>query len=337
MTAPGHSATAGWRSRGQALVRLGAKQLLVGAGIGVARLAGFLTGAVSARTLGPRGFADYTVAFTILTSLMQVTSFADTWMVSRWDNVGCRDGVRSAVWRIKSISALAFGGVAVIIMLIAPTSLVRLGTNGSLLLLAVLGAGAGAMTTAAASLYQASGDFRRYAVIVAAGPSLSCLLTAALAFRREPRPAVYVAAILVSYLPTAVLAYRRLQSGSQTAAASRLMREALHFGGWVTVGSIAYVAFQRLDVFLLAVLRPGVEVGIYGAAVRLSMVGALFGNTLTAVLMPPGSQARTWQDPALKRAYLSESALGILLMAAALVLAAAAAPWLIGLAFGKAY
>jgi O-antigen/teichoic acid export membrane protein len=151
-------------------------------------------------------------------------------------------------------------------------------------------------------------------------------------------PLLYTAALAVSYAPTTGLAYHFLARVQPSAPGdAHLTREALAFGGWVTVGSLAFVVFQRVDMFLLASAAPSGEVGIYGAASRLSMVGGLFGSTLTAVMMPKGSRQVTWTKQATRRAYIRESVVTVLLMTSALVVMIATAGPLTLLVFGKAY
>src|SRR5215471_17731543 len=82
------------------LVTLSQRQLTVATGMAVARLAGFATGAIVARALGPLSFGGYTIGFTVFASLMQLTSFADTWLVSRWDQPARRPAVARTVWSI---------------------------------------------------------------------------------------------------------------------------------------------------------------------------------------------------------------------------------------------
>jgi O-antigen/teichoic acid export membrane protein len=128
----------------------------------------------------------------------------------------------------------------------------------------------------------------------------------------------------------------RTRTGSSPIRAS-LFREALHFGGWVTIGSLAFVAFQRLDVFLLTALHPGPEVGTYGVATRFAAMAAVFGSTITAVLMPMGSNQSTWSARESRRSYVIESVLSVGLTVTAITLGILATPMLVGSLFGSEY
>lgn len=326
-----------WRPLTALLVHISERQVTVGIGIGIARVAGFLTGAVVARALGPNRFAAYSVAFTVFSSLVPLSSFADTWMVSRWDD-HAHAAVGRTVWLIKLGIATILCGSALAITWWLPQWATSLGIDGPLLVTAVVAAGAGALTTAAASWYQANQQFRGYAILTAL-PSILALSAAILLRGLDVSdPLWFAVALAAAYVPPAALAYKFLWRGSaRSPDEHHLRREALTFGGWVTVGSLAYVVFQRVDMFLLASREPAEAVGLYGAAVRLSMIGALFGSTLTTVLMPIGSRAATWREPIARHTYVRESIVTITIMGILLGLVIIAADFLTSVVFGSAF
>lgn len=325
------------RALGDPWVTLSRKQFLVAAGLGVARVAGFATGAIVARALGPMDFGSYTIGFTVFSSLMQLTSFADTWLVSRWDESDRRKGASHTVWLIKSLALGLTVAAALLVAWAAPGALHRLGTNVGALLIGVCAAGAAGLTTALASIQQAQGRFGTFAMFIAAGPCGGLLLTGAAWWSHARSPTTYLLAIAIAYLPTAIATTLRLRQPVAPDIASTLLRDALKFGGWVTIGTIAYVVFQRLDVFILAAVTDQRDVGIYGVATRLQTVGAFLTNTITTVLMPPGSQRRTWVEPAARRAYVLESVLSIVPMTVLLGAVIAFAPILVRVVFGAAF
>jgi O-antigen/teichoic acid export membrane protein len=298
---------------------------------------GFITGAIVARALGPGLFAVYTVGFTIFSSLMQLTTFAETWLVSRWGDSRNLAAAKRVVWQIKLWTALASIGIASLVGVLAPGVVARFGINTLTLAIAVAAAGGAALSTAGASTFQAEQNFTAYATIVAVSPLVGAALSAAFAFMGVSNPAVYLAAIAFSYCPTATLAYFRLRSEASDELTVPLMKSALRFGGWVTIGSLAYVLFQRVDVFLLAAHAPQEAVGSYGVAARLGMIAAVFGNTITTILMPTGSRSDTWATPELRRAYSLESAVSVGVTFAFVGLAALATPLIIRSVFGVRY
>jgi len=79
------------------------------------------------------------------------------------------------------------------------------------------------------------------------------------------------------------------------------------------------------------------EVGHYGAAVRLSGIGALGASIAGAALMPLGSLAATWRDPVARRAYVRESGVAVFGIIMCIGFAIALAPWLMSRVFGEAY
>jgi O-antigen/teichoic acid export membrane protein len=329
---PGHLAREHWET-----IRAVAKrQLSVGVGIIAARIFGFASGAIIARSVGPGGFGLYSLAFTIFTSLLQLTSFADTWLVSRWGHAEQRPAVLAAVWRVKAEAAL---------VMIAGSMLVAVGALAThayyvaaLLpaLLAVLTAGAGGLTAALGAIGQAEQRFRLYTVAVAGPPLLTVLGSALLAAAKVQSPTAFMVALLASYFPLATYAVViLLRSSARNRAALR--SDILSFGGWVTVGTVFYAVFQRIDLFLLGAFRSVTEVGQYGAAVRLSGMGALGASIVGAALMPLGSRTATWREPAARREYVRESGIAVLGIISCIGLAIALTPWLVSRVFGEAY
>lgn len=326
-----------WVRIRRAVTNVSRKQVIVGIGIAIARASGFASGAIVARALGPEGFAPYTIAFTIFSSLLQLTTFADTWLVSRWGDANTRERAKAAVWRIKiGAGGLLMLGAALVPLVLTEWS-EKVHVTPALYLLAVGTAVAGALTTAGATTFQADGRFSVYSVIVAVGPLISVVLSFALWRSHAHSPVTYVWVLLISYVPTAVLAYRQLRVHPVPPALRADLLRALQFGGWVTVGSVAYALFQRIDVFLLAGLASPSEVGMYGAATRLAAVGSFFGSTLTAVLMPAGSLAATWVDRAKRHDYFIESLVSILVMSGALIVAIAVTGPTMRALFGDPY
>jgi O-antigen/teichoic acid export membrane protein len=312
------------------------RQLSVGVGIVAARIFGFVTGAITARSLGPDGFGRYTLAFTIFASLLQLTSFADTWLISRWGHAEQRRAVLATVWRIKAETIVVMVGGFILFALGAVATHTYDAASLLPALLAVLTAGAGGLTTALAAIGQAERRFRLYTIAIAGPSLLAALGSALLAAAKVQRPTVFVFVLLASYLAVAMYATVTLrQSPAQQVAALR--SDILSFGGWVTIGTVFYALFQRIDLFLLGSLRSVTEVGHYGAAVRLSGIGALGASIAGAALMPLGSRVATWRDPAARRAYVRESGVAVFGIILCIGLAIALAPWLMSRVFGEAY
>ena len=312
------------------------RQLSVGIGIVLARACGFVTGAIVARRLGPHGFGQYTLAFTVFGSLLQLSSFADTWLVSRWGPHEHAQGVMGAVWRLKRDALLLLLTGAVLMgAVVAASGQVETATLAAVLL-GVVAAGLGGYTTALAAVGQAERRFRLYSIAVAGPPALILTTTAIVATTRSADPIAFVVAMLLSYVPFAWYAARLIRARAAVPPLD-LRRDLLSFGGWVTVGTVFYAVFQRIDVFFLGTFRTVSDVGQYGAAVRLSAVGALGASIVGAALMPSGSRGETWTDPVARRRYLEEAGLAAVGIASAVGGVILIAPWLIVRVFGGEY
>src|SRR5689334_18349104 len=130
------------------LITASQRQLLVGAGIAIARVAGFGTGVLAARALSKASFATYTLAFAVVTSLMQVTSFADTWLVSRWHGSdGNAAQIGQTVWSIKLWVHTLLLLIATLLAFVVLSWVVAIGLDRWSLIVAVLAAGGGALTS----------------------------------------------------------------------------------------------------------------------------------------------------------------------------------------------
>lgn len=289
-----------------------------------------------ARSLGVAGFGRYTVAFTIFSSLLQLTSFADTWLISRWENRGDQLAILASVRRVKTEAGFAACAAVIAFALLAASFDWFDRTTLLSVVLAVVTAAAASFSSTLAAIGQAERNIARYTAAVAAPPLLTLLASMAAASGRISTPLVYIAALLVGYAPLAVAATRLMRDGASRPPLS-MRADILAFGGWVTIGTIFYAVFQRIDIFFLGIVRPVSEVGLYGAAVRLSAIGALAASIVSAALMPIGSRATTWRGVHERRAYLRESLLAIGGVAACLALTIAITPLLITRVFGAAY
>lgn len=322
----------GW----SALRSVARRQLSVGVGIVAARACGFVTGAVVARGLGVGGFGRYTVAFTVFSSLLQLTSFADTWLVSRWADAEQRPAIVASVRRVKLEVALATCAAAALFSLLALSVHRFGGATLAPVALAVATAAAASFTTTLAAVGQAERNVPLFTAAVAAPPLLTLIASAATAAARVDRPLAFIAALLVGYAPLAVSGARLMRD--RPIQPTRSMRvDILAFGGWVTLGTIFYAVFQRVDVFFLSSARPVSDVGLYGAAVRLSAVGALGASIVSTALMPVGSLAATWRSARERRAYVRESVIAISGIAACLAIGIAITPLLVTRVFGAAF
>lgn len=333
---PSHSLPR-WSRIWESLLAISRKQAIVGAAVGVARVAGFLAGVLVARALGPPGFAAYTIAFTVYASLSQLSTFADTWLVTRWHPPHQRPSVGRTAWLVKLTLSLVALVVALLIAWLMPKALSTFGLGTTLLTIAVVAAGLNALSTTGATSFQAEGTFTTYALLIG-GPSVLALLFTGVVYMEGWRTApAFLLAIMLAYVPTTLIARRRLLGTAPAPFSPSLYKDAFRFGGWVTIGTLAYVAFQRIDVIIVASQVPAELLGAYGVAARFAMVGALFGSTLTIVLMPPGTQRNTWEVAPRRQTYVRESLVVGAGMSVILIVTAVAATPLVTRIFGSEY
>ena len=114
-----------------------------------------------------------------------------------------------------------------------------------------------------------------------------------------------------------------------------MLKKSLAFGKWVFGYSLVFFLFQRVDTVFLAHYVGYEDIGVYSVAVQLIMVISLATGTLSAIFLPksiPAIRSMSALTKYLKEAYLPIGAILVVLL-----LMIAAAPYLIGYAYGNAY
>jgi PST family polysaccharide transporter len=146
---------------------------------------------------------------------------------------------------------------------------------------------------------------------------------------------IYAAYVGVATLVGAYAFLRLMRSVRNLMFDKRLVKVIVTFSRWLFAANVAYIAFQRLDVFLLTAFASLPDVGEYSAGLRVVQIVSLLTGTLAPALLPRATQAT--QAAPLLRAYLKQSA-GLSLVIAILASAVwIAAPMIVTLFFGSQY
>jgi polysaccharide transporter, PST family len=135
-----------------------------------------------------------------------------------------------------------------------------------------------------------------------------------------------------------VIAYERTGQRFRSWRVNRHDVGALYRDSWpLLIGGLTAMLYMRLDVLMLAAIKNTAEVGIYGAATRLSEVWYFLPAALTASLQPVLFGLRR-ADPARYHARLLQTYVGLgwLAVAVAVVVSSIAAP-LCSALFGPSY
>lgn len=259
---------------------------------------GFVSSVLIARALGPADFGS----FAVLAALSNLASaLADFGMtdagVKRIASVGSEDPetarVRagSFVWLRLGVTILVvlLGGLIAILI---PESFFPRPDFRGLLLLALLGVAATALSGTTTALLQASQRFGRLATVGLANAGLTTVLAAILMLlgRLNLINALVVLGICTS-LVSFVVGVRLLPVPGWLAPPKRAMlrseaREIFRFGRWLGVSNAFAMLTAQLDVLLVGHWAPPASVGVYALALNLATKVDIVNSSLYTVLLP---------------------------------------------------
>jgi O-antigen/teichoic acid export membrane protein len=258
----------------------------------------FLASILIARHLGPADFGIYAV----LGAMMNITGvIADMGLsasaVKHIAAVRATDPAQAQLWgqvlfwlRLGLAAVALLGGV-LLAPLLARTVL-DLPGQGLLVVLALMGAGAVALTGSINSILQGNNQFRPITIISLTNAGLTTILAVLLAFsgRLNLITALTILGIGTS-LACFVLGLRLLPAGWTLAFPgwATLRRDGTvlaRFGYWLGVANLLGMLTAYLDILLVNRLSPPAEVGIYALALNLVAKVDVVNQSLYTVLLP---------------------------------------------------
>lgn len=314
------------------------------AGGSVARLAlGFVASLLIARALGPAGFGVFATLGAVATVAGAVADLglSDAGVkriASAWPGEPASVRARVFFWLRASSAALV---VAIGCLVAAPLAHAVLHLpDAGLLVLALLGVLATALSGAVSAMLQATGAFGRLTAVSLTNAGLTAVLALALALAGR---LTLVTALVVLGIGTSLVAfgvgYRLLPPGWQLGLPARPLLRAeggpiLRYGGWLWVANSCAILAAQLDLLLLQRWRGAAIAGVYALAVNLATKADLVNSSLYTVLLPAASSLA---GPDAVRRYVRRSmARGGIVALGLLVLLPLAGP-LITLVYGPAY
>ncbi len=273
---------------------LGAR--VVGAGFA------FIGNVFVARWLGPAAFGDFYLLFTIMTIVAGLTGPAiDTSLVrfaarTRHSGPARANTYFAFAWRLKLAMALltlvAGAGVA------WPLHALLFNSAGAppvwTVTLAFAGGVAVSLWGFSLSYFQAHERFTPYSAFECASSMLRFTLVVGLVLAAVRLVPVYLAVYVAAPATMACIAWWLVPRAVVHAPTSWAVgAELFRFAKWVLLATVFTTLVQRLDLVLLAALGVAQEeVGRYGAAVSLVLLGELVLLTLYSVLLPKASALR---------------------------------------------
>jgi O-antigen/teichoic acid export membrane protein len=114
----------------------------------------------------------------------------------------------------------------------------------------------------------------------------------------------------------------------------KAIKDIFHFSKWVLLSYFATVIASRLDIFLISRYKGQEQVGIYSAALQLSLLLPLLIGSMTTVLLPLVSKYKKKAEylSYIKKYFIVATAIIILCIPALII-----SPYLIKIIFGSKY
>ena len=321
----------------RALLDVGA----VSASVAVSRALVFVASLVLARGLDLHQFGAFTVAYTFVVLLGQVSGSLDISFVRF--SAPADEGTPHRAWvRAFLTPKLA---VALAIGLLAPMAGPLLAQHAFEkrdlalpLAVGIAGGGFFNLCTAAQAYFQSRRRLGGYAVITIAQGLLVLAAVSAWWLSGSRSLSVAIGVYTAVYAALGALSWALLLAASRPApdeAGHDRTRELLTLALWLLPAHLAWLVAQRLDVLLLARLVPLAEAGIYGGAVRLLGALAILTGSLPVVFLPRAALAVERSGGL--RAYLHSAAVTVVILVAIMLGAIALAPQLVEALLGEVF
>lgn len=262
---------------------------------------GFVSSVLIARALGPTDFGIFAVLgavgnITGAIADLGLTDAAVKRIAGLWpDDRGlARAGAGAFVGLRLGVTVLVVSIGCLIAVVIPQTLLPREGMRG-LLVFALLGVAATALSGTVAALLQARKQFGRLAIVGLTNAGLTAVLAVALALTGHLN---LVTAIVVLGIGTSLVSFvvgvRLLPVAGFLALPDWPTlrsegRELLRFGRWLGVSNAFAMLTAQLDVLLLSHWSSPASVGAYALALNLATKVDIVNSSLYTVLLPTAS------------------------------------------------
>jgi O-antigen/teichoic acid export membrane protein len=307
-------------------------------GSAVSRGLAFVASVIVARALGPSGFGDFSIFFALMVAFSISTQFVDVTLVRHATTPGAspRASLRAALV-VKIALVVLFGALSYPLALVLATLVFDRPTLTAPIVIAIVAGLFVSLVSLRASTFLAESRYVAYTVV---GSVFYVLAVAALLpiwlgnFHLDTWTVYWVflgaaAAAGVPALVTLVMDARPLR------VERAVFDQVVRFASWLFAANLLGIAIQRLDLIVLARYVDSAEVGLYGAAVRITVVVSLLIGALSGFLLPRVGGIRA--SRAALRAHLREIQFFSLFLALAIFATWLATPQLVRALFGPEY
>ncbi len=308
-------------------------------GAGVTRLINFFTSILLARWLGPKGFGEFSVFFSLLVTFGTATTFIDSTYVRYASTSSLLE--QKSYLRGSVILKVIFSSLFVLTAYPIAWFLSRyIFQKPELETSAFIGILCGSflnLLAMKASTYQVNEDFPRYTALNALfyGMIFFILIAVFISKITLNTQGVYII-YLISSLLVGVISFLKLYSAIKPLYIEKnILRKIFSFSKWLLAANITYIIFQRLDVLILARFANLEALGQYGAALRIVVIASLMTGTLSSLLLPRASRING-SLTALK-SYLMHTFLIFVLLTLVIGMLWLATPVIVQKLFGEVY
>lgn len=270
--------------------------LLVFSGDFVVGLTALTVNVIISRNLGVSGFGIFSTVTSVLLIASSVADFGlGTSLVRftglyRQENRDLIDSLTAVAFRLMFIAGAV---VAAVVFLAAPLMSRFLSAGGELaylIRLVAFGVFGTTLTMAVLSILQADESFKRYAAINIFNAMSKFLIIITLLLSRWLT--TFNAVLVFSFVPLLVSTFGLMHIRSRIPLRptlrlpKKLISDYLHFGKWVIISFLAVSLMTRVDIILLAHFKNARAVGLYAAALQLSMVVYTLVGSIIRVILP---------------------------------------------------
>lgn len=281
-------------------MRIAKDTLIVFSGDFVVGLTALTLNIIISRTLDVSGFGLFATAISVLLIASSVADFGlGTSLVRftglyRQKNRDLAESLTAVAFRLMIIA----GAVVAAIVFLSAAPLSRYLSSDTnltqLIRLAALGIFGTAVTATVLSILQANESFKRFAAINIFTAIARITLIAVLLMSHMLN--TFSAVLVLSLAPILASVFGLISIRSRIPLRptlrlpKKIISDYLHFGKWVIISFLAVSLMTRVDILLLAHFKNARAVGLYAAALQLSMVVYTFIGSMVRVVLPKVSK-----------------------------------------------
>jgi O-antigen/teichoic acid export membrane protein len=296
-----------------------------------------------ARTLGPVNYGTLSIYTSIYTTILGLTDFGLGLTAVKLISSNLKNNPHKSHSYMKIIFYMeVLSGLIVALVGIIFSGLIAKGLGGEYLLFPVrmaflagafasTGAFVGPFLTSHGKFFKNSALGVSTSIVKTAGVVILFLLTS---LTLNNVILFYVILNIGMFLVGVAISPKGFTEKTTKNENKKAIKDIFHFSKWVLLSYFATVIASRLDIFLISRYKGQEQVGIYSAALQLSLLLPLLIGSMTTVLLPLVSKYKKKAEylSYIKKYFIVATAIIILCIPALII-----SPYLIKIIFGSKY